>query len=79
MPRLSAGPLMYRIKDGTIQDLLAHTVGSSSPKGTTGAWSITKGELDPDEDVFVAAQREFEEVKCPLPLFHQITSMSLIT
>ncbi|MFW6170003.1 MAG: NUDIX domain-containing protein [Planctomycetota bacterium] len=61
MPRLSAGLLMYRIKDGAIQVLLAHPGGPFFVKKDDGAWSIPKGEPDTQEDLLVTAQREFEE------------------
>ena len=61
MPRLSAGLLMYRIKDGVTQVLLAHPGGPYFANKDDGAWSIPKGEPDGDEDLFVTAQREFEE------------------
>jgi predicted NUDIX family NTP pyrophosphohydrolase len=60
MPRLSAGLLMYRIRDG-IQVLLAHPGGPLFVNKDEEAWSIPKGEPDADEDLLVAAQREFEE------------------
>jgi predicted NUDIX family NTP pyrophosphohydrolase len=61
MPRLSAGLLMYRIKDGSIQVLLAHPGGPYFQKKDDGHWSIPKGEPDADEDLLLTAQREFEE------------------
>jgi len=61
MPRLSAGLLMYRIKDGAIQVLLAHPGGPFFVKKDDGAWSIPKGEPDTEEDLLITAQREFEE------------------
>ena len=61
MPRLSAGLLMYRIKDGAIQVLLAHPGGPYFAKKDDESWSIPKGEPGPDEDLFLTAQREFEE------------------
>ena len=61
MPRLSAGLLMYRIRDGIIQVLLAHPGGPFFQSKDEGAWSIPKGEPDADEDLFLTAQREFEE------------------
>jgi predicted NUDIX family NTP pyrophosphohydrolase len=61
MPRISAGLLMYRIKDGAIQVLLAHPGGPFFVNKDDGAWSIPKGEPEPDEDFFVTAQREFAE------------------
>ena len=61
MPRLSAGLLMYRIKDGAIQVLLAHPGGPFFRNKDEGAWSIPKGEPDGEEDLLATAQREFEE------------------
>lgn len=61
MPRVSAGLMMYRIKDGTIQVLLAHPGGPFFCNKDEGAWSIPKGEPDADEDLLLTAQREFEE------------------
>ena len=61
MPRLSAGLLMYRIKDGAIQVLLVHPGGPYFVKKDEGAWSIPKGEPNADEDLFLTAQREFTE------------------
>jgi predicted NUDIX family NTP pyrophosphohydrolase len=52
---------MYRIKDGVLQVLLAHPGGPYFVKKDEAAWSIPKGEPDTDEDLVVAAQREFEE------------------
>jgi predicted NUDIX family NTP pyrophosphohydrolase len=61
MPRLSAGLLMYRIRDGSIQVLLAHPGGPFFAKKDEGAWTIPKGEPDADEDLLLTARREFEE------------------
>jgi predicted NUDIX family NTP pyrophosphohydrolase len=61
MPRISAGLLMYRIRDGAMQVLLAHPGGPFFRNKDEGAWSIPKGEPDADEDLLVTAQREFEE------------------
>jgi len=61
MPRISAGLLMYRIKDGAIEVLLAHPGGPFFRNKDDGAWSIPKGEPDSDEDLLRTAQREFEE------------------
>jgi len=61
MPRLSAGLLMYRIRDEAIQVLLAHPGGPYFVNKADGHRSIPKGEPGPDEDLFHTAQREFEE------------------
>jgi predicted NUDIX family NTP pyrophosphohydrolase len=52
---------MYRRRQGTIEVLLAHMGGPFWAKKDLGAWSIPKGEFDPDEDPLAAAKREFEE------------------
>jgi predicted NUDIX family NTP pyrophosphohydrolase len=61
MPRTSAGLLMFRIKDGVLQVLLAHPGGPFFRKKDEGAWTIPKGEPNPGEDLLPAAQREFAE------------------
>ena len=61
MPRISAGLLMYRISNGGIEVLLAHPGGPFFQNKNEGAWSIPKGEIEPGEDLLIAAQREFEE------------------
>lgn len=61
MPRISAGLLMYRIRDGVLQVLLAHPGGPLFRNKDQGAWSIPKGEIEAGEDLLCAAQREFEE------------------
>jgi predicted NUDIX family NTP pyrophosphohydrolase len=61
MARVSAGLLMYRIHDGQLQVLLAHPGGPHFKNKDDGAWSIPKGEIEPDEDLLEAAKREFEE------------------
>ena len=60
-PRLSAGLLMYRVREGRIEVLLAHPGGPYFVHKDDGAWSIPKGEPDRDEDLLATAQREFEE------------------
>lgn len=59
--RVSAGLLMYRIDGGNLQVLLAHPGGPFFQNKDEGAWSIPKGEPEPDEDLLEAAQREFKE------------------
>ena len=61
MPRVSAGLLMYRIPEGKLQVLLAHPGGPLFKKKDDGAWTIPKGEIEPGEDLFEAALREFNE------------------
>jgi predicted NUDIX family NTP pyrophosphohydrolase len=52
---------MYRVKGGVVQVLLAHPGGPFFRNKDDGAWSIPKGEPDPDEDLLPAARREFAE------------------
>ncbi|WP_295787982.1 NUDIX domain-containing protein [uncultured Microbacterium sp.] len=57
----SAGLLLYRL-DPTPQVLIAHMGGPFWAKKEAGAWSIPKGEYDPDgEGALDAARREFRE------------------
>ena len=41
--------------------LLVHPGGPAWAKRDIGAWSIPKGEYEPDDDPLAAARREFEE------------------
>lgn len=61
MTKTSAGLLMYRLRDGGLQVLLAHPGGPHWGRRDAGVWSIPKGELEPGESPLAAAQREFEE------------------
>lgn len=66
--RVSAGILMYRIRDGMLQVFLAHPGGPYFRRKNLGHWTIPKGELDPGEEPIAAARREFEEeIGIPLP------------
>ncbi|HZZ51965.1 MAG TPA: NUDIX domain-containing protein [Pseudonocardia sp.] len=60
MPRLSAGVLLYRQRP-ELQVLLGHPGGPLWAKKDDGAWSIPKGEYEPDEEPRAAAYREFTE------------------
>jgi predicted NUDIX family NTP pyrophosphohydrolase len=57
----SAGILLYRIRDGVTEFLIAHPGGPIFARKDEGSWSIPKGELNPDEDPLAAAIREFGE------------------
>ncbi len=61
MPKLSAGLLIYRRSERGLEVLLVHPGGPYWAKKDDGAWSIPKGEYEPDEDPFEVALREFEE------------------
>jgi predicted NUDIX family NTP pyrophosphohydrolase len=62
MPRQSAGILLYRQREGTLEVFLVHPGGPFWAKKDAGAWSIPKGEFSPDgDDALTAARREFYE------------------
>ena len=61
MAKISSGLLMYRIRDGKPQVLLAHLGGPYFQKKDEGSWTIPKGEPADGEDRLQAAQREFAE------------------
>lgn len=61
MPQQSAGILLYKMLNNEPMIFLVHPGGPFWKNKDKGAWSIHKGELDPDEDTLVAAKREFEE------------------
>lgn len=61
MPQVSAGLLMYRIRDGMLQVLLAHPGGPYFRRKDQGVWTIPKGQPNPEEELLAAAQREFRE------------------
>jgi predicted NUDIX family NTP pyrophosphohydrolase len=59
--RRSAGIVLHRAGDGGLEVLLVHPGGPFWAKKDLGAWSIPKGEYEPDEDPRACALREFEE------------------
>jgi predicted NUDIX family NTP pyrophosphohydrolase len=59
--RVSAGLLMYRFRDGELEVFIAHPGGPWFPGRHYDVWTIPKGELEPGEDAFSAAVREFQE------------------
>lgn len=64
MPRRSAGILLYRRRGpeaDAVEVLLVHPGGPLWARRDEGAWSLPKGEHDPDEEPAVAARREFAE------------------
>ncbi|MEM7092480.1 MAG: NUDIX domain-containing protein [Actinomycetota bacterium] len=68
MAVFSAGVLLYRQRDG-LEVLIAHPGGPFWARRQEGAWSIPKGEFDPEEESGIeAARREFaEELGQPAP------------
>ena len=61
MPQKSAGILLYRIQQDSIEVFLVHPGGPFWSKKDDGAWSIPKGEFNENEEPLAAAKREFEE------------------
>ena len=59
--RVSAGLLMFRFRDGSLQIFLAHPGGPLFRNKDEGHWTIPKGEPPDDEPLIQAATREFEE------------------
>ncbi|WP_431954779.1 NUDIX domain-containing protein [Actinacidiphila sp. bgisy167] len=67
--RRSAGILLFRgASSGAPEVLLAHMGGPFWSTRDAGAWTIPKGEYEPDETAEAAARREFlEELGLPVP------------
>ncbi|HSJ70111.1 MAG TPA: NUDIX domain-containing protein [Acidimicrobiia bacterium] len=62
MVGVSAGLMLYRIREGAVEVLLVHPGGPFWRNRSDGAWSIPKGEFDPaSETALEAASREFRE------------------
>ena len=59
--RRSAGILLYRRAANDLEVLLVHPGGPFWTRRDAGAWSIPKGEYEPEDDPLAAARREFEE------------------
>jgi predicted NUDIX family NTP pyrophosphohydrolase len=63
----SAGILPFRSRRDGPELFLVHPGGPFWKNKDEGAWSIAKGEIDPNEDPLTAARREFrEETRLPL-------------
>lgn len=67
--KLSAGILVYRrVAEPTVEVLLVHPGGPIWASKDAAAWSIPKGEYQPEEAPLAAAVREFgEELGCAVP------------
>ena len=57
----SAGILVYRRDPSGLAVLLAHPGGPIFRRRDAGAWTIPKGEIEPDEEPLAAARRELTE------------------
>jgi predicted NUDIX family NTP pyrophosphohydrolase len=68
MPERSAGILLYRVGDRSLEVLLVHPGGPFFARKDNGAWGIPKGLYEDDEEPLAAARREFaEELGSPCP------------
>jgi predicted NUDIX family NTP pyrophosphohydrolase len=66
--RRSAGILVFRRVDAGVEVLIAHMGGPFWSGRDAAAWSVPKGEPEPDEEPLAAARREFlEELGLPPP------------
>lgn len=61
MVKLSAGILLYTLRNSGVEVLLVHPGGPFWARKDVGSWSVPKGEYVLGEDVFGAALREFKE------------------
>ena len=61
MKKRSAGILAWRRGSDGPEFFLVHLGGPFWKNKDDGAWTIPKGEIDPDEEPLSAAQREFKE------------------
>ncbi|MEU6473059.1 NUDIX domain-containing protein [Streptomyces massasporeus] len=57
----SAGLLLFHPGDDGIDVLLGHMGGPFFARRDAGAWTVIKGEYEPDEPAWDAARREFQE------------------
>jgi predicted NUDIX family NTP pyrophosphohydrolase len=66
--RRSAGLLLFRRTPSGPEVLLGHMGGPFWARKDAGAWTVPKGEYEPDEAPWDAARREFrEELGLPAP------------
>jgi predicted NUDIX family NTP pyrophosphohydrolase len=64
----SAGLLVFRRGPAGLEVLLGHMGGPFWARKDIGAWSVPKGEYEPDEQPLAAVRREFlEELGLPAP------------
>ncbi|MET9130858.1 NUDIX domain-containing protein [Streptomyces antibioticus] len=59
--RRSAGLLLFRRTGTDLEVLLGHMGGPYFARKDAGAWTVPKGEYEPDEPAREAARREFRE------------------
>lgn len=61
MAKKSAGLLLYRFQNQSLEVLLVHPGGPFWKNKERGAWSIPKGEIEENEEPLKAAARETKE------------------
>lgn len=59
--KTSAGLLLFRHTGDGLEVLLGHMGGPFFARRDAGAWTVPKGEYEPDEPAWDAARREFQE------------------
>jgi predicted NUDIX family NTP pyrophosphohydrolase len=59
--RISAGLVLYRVRNGQLEIFLAHPGGPFFARKDSGHWTIPKGEPNPGETFLSAAIREVRE------------------
>ena len=59
--RVSAGILLFRLREGVLEVLIAHPGGPYAASKDLGSWSLPKGEVEADEPLEAVALREFAE------------------
>jgi predicted NUDIX family NTP pyrophosphohydrolase len=65
--KISAGILLYRVRDDAVEVFLVHPGGPYWARKDDGAWSIPKGETEDGADLLATAYTEFhEETGSPL-------------
>jgi predicted NUDIX family NTP pyrophosphohydrolase len=65
--KISAGILLFRVRDHAVEVFLVHPGGPYWARKDEGAWSIPKGEAAEDADLLATAYTEFhEETGSPL-------------
>lgn len=67
MAKKSAGLIMFRRHSGPLEVLLVHPGGPFWKGKEVGAWGIPKGEVETEEPLLEAAEREFREETGILP------------
>jgi len=60
-PKTSAGLVVFRRQDSSVEVFLVHMGGPFWQHKDDGSWSIPKGEFEDDEAPLDAARREFQE------------------